>query len=317
MKSNADAVLSAKSLHYFLQLIDSMSYTQASQILGITQPALTQQIKKLERAVGSPLFGQVGKKLYLTDAGIKMEETARSLFATVHGAVDVIQQYTDSDSGEIHIGALTTIEAHVLDDFLISFKKKYPDIKITFSFYDRQELWDKLDKNELDFAILYVPDHHATVNTMKQYVSKKIYDEGIVLLSPAKGKKLNEIAEGKWVSYPKDSYLPQVLERYYSANFPENGLDVTARFSATYQLVQFAQALNCNTFVTKSFYEAHKNKISLNEVVADPIVDFQSCFIYRKSKAEIPRLKNFLKEWDLFLKEKDYTSRLDESNTLI
>lgn len=46
MKTNIDAVLSAKSLRYFLQLIDNMSYTQAAQILGITQPALTQQIKK-------------------------------------------------------------------------------------------------------------------------------------------------------------------------------------------------------------------------------------------------------------------------------
>lgn len=46
MKTNTDAVLSAKSLRYFLQLIDNMSYTQAAQILGITQPALTQQIKK-------------------------------------------------------------------------------------------------------------------------------------------------------------------------------------------------------------------------------------------------------------------------------
>lgn len=63
MKTNTDAVLSAKSLRYFLQLIDNMSYTQAAQILGITQPALTQQIKKLERAVGSPLFGQMGKKI--------------------------------------------------------------------------------------------------------------------------------------------------------------------------------------------------------------------------------------------------------------
>lgn len=80
MKTNTDAVLSAKSLRYFLQLIDNMSYTQAAQILGITQPALTQQIKKLERAVGSPLFGQMGKKLYLTDAGLKMEETAKALF---------------------------------------------------------------------------------------------------------------------------------------------------------------------------------------------------------------------------------------------
>lgn len=41
-----DTILSAKSLRYFLQLIDTMNYTQAAQILGITQPALTQQVKK-------------------------------------------------------------------------------------------------------------------------------------------------------------------------------------------------------------------------------------------------------------------------------
>ncbi|OYR89958.1 LysR family transcriptional regulator, partial [Lactobacillus taiwanensis] len=128
MKTNTDAVLSAKSLRYFLQLIDSMSYTQAAQILGITQPALTQQIKKLERAVGSPLFGQMGKKLYLTNAGLKMEETAKALFSTVNNAVDSIQQYTKSDTGAISLGILSTVEARVIDQFLIEFNQKYPDI---------------------------------------------------------------------------------------------------------------------------------------------------------------------------------------------
>lgn len=50
--SKSDTILSAKSLRYFLQLIETMNYTQAAQILGITQPALTQQVKKLERAIG-------------------------------------------------------------------------------------------------------------------------------------------------------------------------------------------------------------------------------------------------------------------------
>lgn len=63
--SKSDTILSAKSLRYFLQLIETMNYTQAAQILGITQPALTQQVKKLERAIGAPLFGQMGKKLKL------------------------------------------------------------------------------------------------------------------------------------------------------------------------------------------------------------------------------------------------------------
>lgn len=86
-----------------------MSYTQAAQILGITQPVLTQQIKKIERAVGAPLFGQMGKKLYLTDAGLKMEETAKALFSRVNNAVDSIQQYTKSDTGTISLEILSTI----------------------------------------------------------------------------------------------------------------------------------------------------------------------------------------------------------------
>lgn len=61
MKTKQDTIFSSKTLSYFLQLAETMSYTQAAQILGITQPALTQQIKKLERTVGAPLFYSVGK----------------------------------------------------------------------------------------------------------------------------------------------------------------------------------------------------------------------------------------------------------------
>ena len=61
MKTKQENIFSSKTLSYFLQLAETMSYTQAAQILGITQPALTQQIKKLERAVGAPLFYSVGK----------------------------------------------------------------------------------------------------------------------------------------------------------------------------------------------------------------------------------------------------------------
>ncbi|TAR28433.1 hypothetical protein BV230_02905, partial [Lactiplantibacillus plantarum] len=55
MKTTQESIFSSKTLTYFLQLAETMNYTQAAQILGITQPALTQQIKKLERTVGAPL----------------------------------------------------------------------------------------------------------------------------------------------------------------------------------------------------------------------------------------------------------------------
>lgn len=104
--SKSDTILSAKSLRYFLQLIETMNYTQAAQILGITQPALTQQVKKLERAIGAPLFGQMGKKLYLTEAGKEMEAAAIELLNTINGVISDIQEYTQSDKGNISIGIL-------------------------------------------------------------------------------------------------------------------------------------------------------------------------------------------------------------------
>ncbi len=51
----------------------------------------------------------MGKKLYLTDAGLKMEEAAKALFSRVNNAVDSIQQYTKSDTGTISLGILSTI----------------------------------------------------------------------------------------------------------------------------------------------------------------------------------------------------------------
>ena len=69
MKTRQENIFSSKTLTYFLQLAETMNYTQAAQLLGITQPALTQQIKKLERIVGAPLFYSVGKKLHISDAG--------------------------------------------------------------------------------------------------------------------------------------------------------------------------------------------------------------------------------------------------------
>ena len=83
MKTKQENIFSSKTLSYFLQLAETMSYTQAAQILGITQPALTQQIKKLERTVGAPLFYSIGKKLHLSDAGYTMLDATHQIYESI------------------------------------------------------------------------------------------------------------------------------------------------------------------------------------------------------------------------------------------
>lgn len=319
MKSNPNAVLSAKSLHYFLHLIENMSYTQTANSLGITQPALTQQIKKLEHAVGAPLFMQIGKKLTLTPAGEELERTAHKLFATVNEAVDNIQQYTDPTSGHISIGVLDVIETRVLEEFLIHYHQLYPNVTISTELYNRSTLWNKLDSGEIDLAMTYLPDNNLSQETMKGYYVKKIYSDSLVFLSHGAGKQTSEeLTNKKWVSYTKDSYLQQVMNHYYKLHKLEHAPEVVARFSATYQLIQFAQANEkYNTFVTNSFYQAHRSKITMQPVQLNPVIYFDNSFVSRKSKQSIPRIEQLLTTWDEYLTQKDYASRLDDVETLI
>ena len=109
---------------------------------------------------------------------------------------------------------------------------------------NRTELWDRLDNNQLDLAVLYMPDHNSTVKNMKQYMAKQI------------------------------------------SEFPNNELNTTVTFTASYQLIKFAEQTDYNTYVSKSFYKAHKAEITLSPVKTKSETNFESCFIYRKNKSE-------------------------------
>ena len=177
---------------------------------------------------------------------------------------------------------------------------------------NRTELWDRLDNNQLDLAVLYMPDHNSTVKNMKQYMAKQIYPEEVIFLTHDPENEFNKTTQHKWAAYPKNYYLLQIVRRFYASKFPNNELNTTVTFTAPYQLIKFAEQPDCNTYVSKSFYKAHKAEITLSPVKTKSETNFESCFIYRKNKSEIPRLVNFLKEWDKFIEEKDYDSRLED-----
>lgn len=312
-----DTILSAKSLRYFLQLIDTMNYTQAAQILGITQPALTQQIKKLEHAIGAPLFGQMGKKLYLTEAGKEMQSAAVELLGTINSVVDDIQEFTQADKGTVTIGLLETVDPNIFREFLTKFNKKYPNVVLHVASYDRQELWRRLDNNLVDLAIMYLPDNTKKdeINLQHQYDHSTIYKDRLVVLTHKdtveKGKEypVSRFTKGKWVTYPDTFYLSQLMREYVGNKVK---LNVPMQFGSTEQLIKTAENTNYDTFVTESSYKVNKDRIHLTPVYIKNDKDFEISLVYRKGKLEIPRVKNLLKEWKKFLEESDYSSRLEE-----
>src|SRR5262245_17240745 len=113
-------------LRYFLKVADRASFTRAGEDLGITQPALSRSIAKLEESLGQPLFERKTRKVTLTDAGRRFRERAEQIVAL---AEDAIQELTDRDDrGRIRIGAIPTVAPFLLPIVLREFRDSYPDI---------------------------------------------------------------------------------------------------------------------------------------------------------------------------------------------
>ncbi|MBW8013565.1 LysR family transcriptional regulator [Lactobacillus helveticus] len=313
-----DTILSAKSLRYFLQLIDTMNYTQAAQILGITQPALTQQVKKLEHAIGAPLLGQMGKKLYLTEAGKEMETAAVELLNTINGVVSDIQEYTQADKGHISVGILNSLQSNIFYQFLGEFNKKYPDVTFTINYFDRKELWRRLDTNQVDMAIIYLPDNakKEDTNLRHQYNYESFYDDKLVILThkttveAGESYPVSRFVNRKWVAYPDNFYLTPLMHGYFGK---KNKPIIPIKIGSTKELIKMAENSDYDTFITQSYYDAHRDEIdstNLTPIYLKGEHGFTISYVYRKGKLEIPRMQNLLKEWEKFLDKHQNFSKL-------
>lgn len=303
----------SKALDYFLQIVETRNYTKAATILGISQPALTQQIKKIEKKVGAPLFYSSGRKLYLTDVGHLMLQMAHSINTILNNTADTIQTTINSNKGEIKIGLLSSIEDKIFTQFINAYYKDNPNIKVTLYMLTRDNIWNKLENNQIDLAIMYLPDYK--IKNWDPYISKKIIDEELMFL-PHKAEMINQDSikliqtiNQKWAVYPDTYYINDLLREEFK-NQLTNWPSISAYLTTPEQLYRFSKTTKSYTALPRSFVEAQKEEKEIKAMSFDPKISFQLSFVYRNDKEQVPRINKFLTNFTAFLKEETYYSRL-------
>ncbi len=132
------------------------SVTAAAKQLHLTQPAVTLQIQNLQMLAGIPLLQRTGEGMLLTDAGRDVVALSERIEAAIRDCETSIEMMTGKTAGRISIGAVSTAKYFV--PFMISgFSKLYPNIDITLSIGNRQEIGSALRGYDLDFAIMGRP----------------------------------------------------------------------------------------------------------------------------------------------------------------
>jgi len=142
-----------RQLEVFEAIARLGSFTRAAEELHLTQPTVSMQIKKLTDAVGLPLLEQVGKKVYLTDAGRALQNFSREIFDHFTHFEMQLADLKGLKQGRLRLGVITTAK-YFIPRLLGAFCRQYPGIDVSMKVSNRERILARLNNNEDDLYIL-------------------------------------------------------------------------------------------------------------------------------------------------------------------
>ncbi|MEM9136793.1 MAG: LysR substrate-binding domain-containing protein [Cyanobacteria bacterium P01_F01_bin.42] len=129
------------------------SFTRAAEELFLTQPTVSIQMKQLSKAVGMPLFEQVGKKLYLTDAGQQLLDTCQDMFSRLEQFEMTVADMQGMKKGKLRLAVISTAK-YIIPRLLGPFCQRYPGVDVSLTVTNHERVVERLRQNLDD---LYIP----------------------------------------------------------------------------------------------------------------------------------------------------------------
>lgn len=142
-------------LRYFLRIAERESFTRAAESLGVSQPALSRSIQKLEDELGQPVFERKSRSVALTEIGMLLQARAQQVLTILDDTKAEIAD--DGKSGRIRIGAIPTVAPYFLPELLRQFSHDFPDAMLLVQEETTDKLLKSCTQGEIDLAVLALP----------------------------------------------------------------------------------------------------------------------------------------------------------------
>lgn len=144
-------------LQYFLTIAREESISKAAEVLHITQPTLSRQMKELEDEFNKKLFIRGSRKITLTKDGILLKQYAQEIIGLVDKAERDLLKEDNELAGDIYIGSGESSAIRFVMRVVAKMQSKYPKIRFRLFSGNAQDVADKLDSGLLDFGIFFDP----------------------------------------------------------------------------------------------------------------------------------------------------------------
>lgn len=155
--------ITLRQLQVFESVARHLSFTRAAEELYLTQPAVSMQIKQLEQQVGLPLFEQIGKRIYLTEAGEEVRRYAQRIAAELRELSDGLEALRGLNSGRLRLTVASTAN-YFATDLLAAFTRRQPGITFQLEVTNREGVIRRIQDNEMDLAVMGRPPQGLDVS---------------------------------------------------------------------------------------------------------------------------------------------------------
>jgi LysR family transcriptional regulator, low CO2-responsive transcriptional regulator len=152
--------LTLRQLQVFATVAKHLSHSRAAEMLYLSQPAVSMQIKQLEQNVGLPLFEQVGKQIHLTEAGQEMLHYCLNISQQLEEMEAVFSEMKGLERGQLNISVVSTAN-YFMPQLLAKFIQLHPKIHVSLHVANRDAVMKQLAENSADLAIMGQPPEGA------------------------------------------------------------------------------------------------------------------------------------------------------------
>ena len=171
--------MDTRQLAAFVAVVERRSFSQAAERLGVTQPAVSLQVRALEKRLGTQLLDRSGRRVEPTEAGLRLYRGAQRLLSLEEQLLDELAGEGEGElGGELQLGASTGPAAIVVPVLLCEFQRAHPGVKISLTVSDTQSVVERVAARELELGIVGAARRHRAARF------EPFFDDEVILACP-------------------------------------------------------------------------------------------------------------------------------------
>jgi len=289
--------MDTRQLAAFCAVVERRSFSQAAERLGVTQPAVSLQVRALEKRLGTQLLDRSGRRVEPTEAGMRLYRGAQRLLALEEQVVaEVALEGHEELAGAFEIGASTGPGGIVVAQLLCEFAERHPQLHVTLSVFDTQTIVERVAARELELGVVGAARRHRGVTF------EPFFRDPVVLVCPPGHRfagatvALDELRGANLIAMQEGAGVRQLLEDELRRGGRKlRDLGVRLELGLQESVLSAVRAGHGVTFISRRSVEADLAAGTLAEARVEGLELERNVFVVRASgRAETRAARAFL-----------------------